>query len=255
MRRLLIAFPYYEKDRAQAMRLAKFICDLEPKFRDDVTLFFYARHDALPITPHEMMRYITTFPVQWGISSTKAEGHPAGCNAMAADLFRHAQARVDSGHWADVDSILLCEPDCVPCARDWIDQLRAEWDRARELSPVLVVGCFRNRGVDVPHVNGNALWSPRLATSIAVGMDCRGLGWDSAWSEQLTGRSYPTSMIVNLWRETNVPEDRMATSPFLPMLPYKPVLIHGVKDRSAELWAEKQTGVKFEGDYPLTPSK
>lgn len=245
MKRLALVIPFYDADREQAMRMAKFICDLEPKYRDDVFLCFVNRWDCPPIHPAEMMRFITTFRVEWFASTTKAEGHPAGPNAMAKDIFLEAQRLVDAQRWADVDALLLMEPDCVPVAKDWLDQLRAEWDRAQDTNKAVSVGCWRDRYVDVPHVNGNALWSTRLATAINVNMDCHGFGWDSAFSEQLRHRIYPTAMIVNLWREENVADSRFEKSPFLPQSAYRPVLAHGVKDDSARKYAEKMTGVKF----------
>lgn len=244
MKRLAIIIPFYADDRAQAMLMARFVCALEERYRSDTILCFVNRWDADPLYPHEMMRFITTFPVEFFSSTTKASGHPAGPNAMAKDIFHEALRRSNVGApWEDVDTILFMEPDCVPVAKDWIDQLRREWETQVDKKE-LVCGCYRYEGVDVPHVNGNALWTPRLAAHINVDLDCCGLGWDSAWAGQIGMRLFNTPLIENLFKETNVPESRMRENPFFPEN-ISPVLIHGVKDRSAIEYAEKMTGVKW----------
>lgn len=241
MKKLVIAIQFYDKDREAAMRLAKFIVDLEPKFRDDVELCFVSRFDAVPITPGEMMRFVRTVPISWYHTETRETGHPAGCNAMAREFFVEAIKRANNGEWANVDAILMLEPDCVPVARDWIDQLRAEWDNAR-YQPV-VVGCYRDEGVDVPHINGNALFSTRLADYVDLS-DVPGLGWDSAMFKLLfdghgSWTWAPTPLISNLFKETAVPHGRMAVNPFYKGILRPPVLIHGVKDESAWNYARK----------------
>ena len=242
MRRLVIVLPFYHSDREACMRMARYVCALEDKYRDDVELCFCNRWDTDPLHPGEMMRFVATFKVSWFPSTTKAEGHPKGCNAMARDIFHEALRRSNvGGPWEDVEALLFMEPDCVPVAKDWIDQLRAAWDRKDDHA--LVVGCYRDRDVDVPHVNGNALWSPRLAAHINIDVDCHGFGWDSALAEQIASRFCDTPLIANLFKETNVPESRMRNNPFNSF--GVPVLLHGVKDDSATKYAEKCTGVRF----------
>src|SRR5580658_2019132 len=178
MKRLVIALPYYSADRAAAFTLARFITDLEPKFRDDVELCFVSRFDSMPITPGEMMRFVTTFRVSWHHCEPGPVGHPHGANAMAREFFVEAIKRINGGEWAEVDAILFMEPDCVPVARDWIDQLIKEWQQER-WNDALVIGCYRDKNVDTPHINGNALWFPRLADHADL-TERAGLGWDSA---------------------------------------------------------------------------
>jgi hypothetical protein len=236
-----IVIPFSEGDREAAMRLAHFIAKIEPKRRDDVELCLVNRFDCERAGAAEIALLLPTFKVSTMNTTTKATGHPQGCNAMAEDIFTFALA---NKNWEDVDAILFMEPDCVPVARDWIDQLRAEWDdlnlhRDTDLS---VVGCFRSLGVDIPHVNGNALWNPRIAEWYDLKAK-PGLGWDSSVALEMSTDDYRnTELISNLFKETNMPEERMRVNPFSlgllnPARP--PVLIHGVKDESAWNYAKK----------------
>jgi hypothetical protein len=240
MKRAVISISYFDGDRVDAFKLARFIADLEPSYRPDVELCFVARHDAMPITPSEMTQFITTFPVSWMRTATEEVGHPKGSNAMAIDFFKESLHRVRDGSWGEVEAIIFIEPDCVPVAKDWINQLMREWMWAKTVCDVLALGCYRDKDVDVPHINGNAVWHPELARHIDFACDYTGKGWDSAIAPQLIGRKVHTSLIANLWKETNVAESRMARNPFTPEGTPPPVLIHGVKDDSAWNFARKQ---------------
>jgi len=242
MRKLILALPYYADDRAQAMRLAKYIVALESAYRDDCEICFVSRRDADPIYPHEMMRFVTTMPISWYHCEGTAVGHPAAPNEMAREFFVEAIRRVNDGQWATVDAILFMEPDCVPVARDWLNRLRAEWDAL--MAPGRCgLGCFRSENVDTPHLNGNAMWIPRLA-DYADMSDVPGLGWDSALGSKLVP-VVSTPLISNLWMETKVPTERIEVNPFHSDKMRRPVLVHGCKDRSVELHAEAMTGVPF----------
>ena len=230
MRKLILAIPYYADDRAQAMRLAKYIVALESAYRDDCEICFISRRDADPIFPHEMMRFVTTMPISWYHCEGTAVGHPAAPNEMAREFFVEAIRRVNDGQWATVDAILFMEPDCVPVARDWLNQLRAEWDAAQYFGAE-IVGCYREENVDFPHVNGNMMASPRLADHVDMA-DIPGLGWDSAIFKRWADAGKPwswraTPLISNLWMETKVPEERMRVNPFHADKGRPPCLIHG----------------------------
>ena len=107
MKRAVISISYFDGDRADAFKLARFIADLEPAYRPDVELCFVARHDAMPITPPEMTQFITTFPVSWMRTTTEEVGHPKGSNAMAIDFFKESLHRVRDGSWGEVEAIIF----------------------------------------------------------------------------------------------------------------------------------------------------
>ena len=248
MKKLVIALPFFDGDREQAEMLALVVDWIQAKSlipkRPNVEFCFVNKHGHSRINPAVMASLNFTFaPCTEFETVTAAEGHPKSGNAQAIDFFRESLRRVQTGQWKGVDAILWMEPDCVPVAHDWIDQLMHEWDYAITVAPALVVGCYRTENVDVPHVNGNALWHPELAKHIDLNVTMEGKGWDSALADQLKGRFVQTSLIANLWKETKVTDERMKANPFTPKGTPPPVLIHGVKDDSAWLFARRQLGI------------
>lgn len=150
--------------------------------------------------------------------------YPLGPNTVAFNLIREAAEGLE---WArGAKCILLMEPDCVPVARDWIDQLSDEWDRAAGMGK-LVLGHWRKEHGG--HVNGNLLFSPDLARKISIGRVPR-RPWDIAVAPLIEPICAKTGLIKNLYRRTSVSAEEMQT----PSCGNKPpVLIHGVRDQSA----------------------
>lgn len=238
--KLLIAIPYYNGDRDKALSLAGLITAIEPAFRDDVEICFVPRLDAIPPTPLEMKPLMRKFSsVHWYLTQSPDVGHPKGSNGQARDFFNEAQRRYFHGEWRHIEAILYLEPDSVPIARDWINQLMREWAFGKKYAQAYVVGCFRSEGVDVPHINGVALYAPDVAHRFDFSVTKGTLGWDSAMAEQFSQAWMKTSLISNLWKETNVPDERFQSNPFTPKGTPPPVLIHGVKDGSALNYAKK----------------
>ena len=224
---LLTIIPYHDESRAAAIRLANFL----PKPSCQSHLWMLARYDCRGITPSEIgtaeHKHTRTY---YSKSMSVGTGHPGGPNAMSFDLFGACNYRRHR-EWKDVDCLLLMEPDCVVISRTWADDLLNEWKSAKLANPeVIVVGCHRSAGVDVPHVNGNALWAMDTAQRVQL---CPTYdnppGWDSALASQIGSRYQSTPLINNLWRETNVKRDRMLKNPFSDD-PRTPVMIHGCPD-------------------------
>ena len=184
--RAIIVIPYYSADREAAFRLARFITELEPRYREDVEMMLVPRGDAIPPSPVELLALARRLPASWWQTSGMLVGHPAGSNEMAREIFAESYRRRRNGEWADVVGLIFVEPDCVPVDRDWINKLMAEYMFGRQHANALVVGCFRDVGVDVPHINGNAVYDPDVAHRCDFAVTNGGLGWDSAMAEQFS---------------------------------------------------------------------
>lgn len=236
MKNLIIALQYYEGDRAEALRLLRFIARVEHYHepgKRTAEILLVNRQDCPAIRRDEVDELGWKFTIRTMISPVIETGHPLACNCMAQYFFAQMLLRRQAGLHSDVDAVLLLEPDCVPVAADWLDQLRREWDFAKSLmSDPWVVGCYRDQAVDRPHVNGVALWTPDLAAKVDFAVNMTGLGWDSAIAPQLPGHWFKTSLISNLFKETNIPASRIMQNPFVPVGAPPPVLIHGCKDES-----------------------
>lgn len=227
---ILIALQFYNADRARAMRLARLIADIEPKFRDDVEMLFCARFD----TPQdsETIEYVRQkMGVRQFTTVTRWTGWPGGPNGMARDVLRE----IGNGQNARAEGVLMLEPDSVPVARDWIDQLMAEW-RGPEGAPceAYMMGAWRDSGPVGGHINGNCIVPPEIGSLVDLSRITEHYAWDCEISQQTRGYWKRTNLIRNLCQETNVSEARM-----LDGTSERPVLIHGVKDDSAYEIAKK----------------
>lgn len=219
---LLLCVQFWEGDKVAAFRLARFIADIEPRFRSDVELCFVARYDAHH--DHDTLKYVVNkMPVSFHTCSRKGEGWPAGPNAMAVDtLYMVAERRERP------EAALLMEPDCVPLARNWIDQLMAEW-QARPKHTVLM-GSWRDSGGPYGHINGNCMVVPDFVDRVDVSRVPPQLAWDCAAAPQVREKWHISGLFKNCFQSYNATEDGLRT-PEVGERP--PVVIHGYKDDSA----------------------
>ncbi len=233
MTRLVISVSYHESDKPQAERLLKLIADCEPRKRDDVEIHVCRRFDATPAT--DALIYVADkFKVSASTTRTPWTGWPAGPNAMAMDLLREADRRVKSGEWADVDGLLMLEPDVVPCVPTWIDEIRLAWLRTR-MDDRWMMGSWRNSGGEFGHINGNCVVVPDLASRIDLGVIGPELAWDCAIVGQTKHHWQVTGLIKNAFATRAATEYDMKT----PEVGYvRPAIYHGCKDESAISIAE-----------------
>ncbi len=227
--KFILALQFHEADKAKAMRLARFIADLEPFFRNDTEFLFVARFDCEH--DHDTIRYVNSkFRVNWITSYTKWTGWPAGPNAMARDTLEYLAAnRRDSG------GVLLFEPDCAPVSPSWITHLIEEWDRAR-FAERIIMGAWRPSGGADGHINGNCVLRPNIALQIGLDMIGPDLAWDCAIVPYVKNRWLATTLIKNCF------ESKDATGRDLfwnPIGQDAAVLVHGYKDDSAYNLAHK----------------
>lgn len=227
--RFVIVLQFWEGDRAQAMRLARFISDLEPVYRDDVLFVFSRRYDTTD--DFETVEYVgAKFATARITTQAHATGYPKSPNVMALDAIRYAP------RFLDAKCVLLLESDAIPVASDWITQLSEEWDRAITHQK-WVLGAWLPLSHPKGHINGNMLFHPKLAVHVDFG-EIPDKPWDIHYPDLFAPIWMQTGLILNLYRQIQVSEDRMRTPPCGTKLP---VLVHGVKDESAWKYAEKMT--------------
>lgn len=240
--KLALVLQFYPGDRDAAMRNAVRIADNEPEPRVDTEFVFAARFDTTP-DPRVVDYVRQKFPETSVFTSSRREtGWPAGPNALWADVMVNcANARFLRSQWIDVKAVLTFEADCVPVQKDWINQLSAEWDVAARKGK-FVVGCLMPppKFGPVGHINGNALFAPDLYQRIPAILGCSPVrGWDAVHAQAFQPHWYPTPLIQNYYRDREVSaEDIERVAPD----GRKCVLLHGVKDKSVEDYADKVLG-------------
>lgn len=232
--KMILCLQFWHGDRDRAMRLARFIADLEPSERKDVEFLFVARFDC--DHDHETIQYVQEKfeKVHWITTHTKWTGWPGGCNGMAHDTLE----------WLSVSRTivpaLLIEPDCVPVDKNWLARLLSESTRLFVGADKWLAGAWRNSGGPYGHVNGNCLIRPDIVKTLLplFGPD---LAWDCAIAPWVKSHWYFSTLIANRFQSVDATVADLHGANWYPghlhgtaeLDAFRPVLVHGFKDDSA----------------------
>jgi hypothetical protein len=177
--KFLIALQYWNGDRDAALRLVKFLADLEPKMCQLADFLLVYRFDAKP--PDQVMLDLSRkFKSYTYKSPGRATGWPDGCNGLWEGTMDWFYCMAVDKKIPAYKAIFCCEADGGPCRPDWIAAMSAEWDRVNEEKKVCVAGPLVKEPAE--HINGNCLLSGNLnflkwATRGPYRVHPRG-GWD-----------------------------------------------------------------------------
>ncbi len=225
--KFLLCLQFHEADKATAMRLARFIADLEPMMREDVEFVFVARFDCAH--DYETIDYVAQkFKVNWIATYPKWTGWPAGPNGMAKDTLGWI-----ADHRKDSPGALMIEPDCVPVKLDWLDRIISEWNLYQ--GEVAQMGAWRPSGGEHGHVNGNCVIHPHWAGSMSAAIT-EHLAWDCEIAPWVRHRWRKVALIRNCFESKNATAKDLFWAPIGELAP---ALVHGFKDDSAYNLARK----------------
>ncbi len=179
--KILIALQYWEGDRLQAEKLARFIADIEPAHSESADFLIVARFDSS--INREIVKHVSRKFNTYSFHCKRREtGWPAGCNGLWFGTMGWAHDMIEGRKVPHYKAILTFEADCVPLCRDWIARLVREWD---SLSGVYVAGALlpdKHAPGGVGHVNGNAMFSGELRFLKWISKDVNSVasrvGWD-----------------------------------------------------------------------------
>lgn len=122
---LAIALQFYDGDQDEATELARFMADLEPKYRDDVMLILASRFDG-QVNPgiRKTLAYCAKkFPCTYMRSDRQAKGYLEGSFGTWIGIAEKCYLRYSTGLWP-YHSVFFCEADGVPLRWDWIDEIK-----------------------------------------------------------------------------------------------------------------------------------
>lgn len=177
-RKILIALQYWNGDRTQALGLANFLADLEPRHSDLADFLFMCRFDS-SLHQQTVDHVARKFNVHTRVSRRRGTGWPDGCNELWFSVMEWAQSMIAAKKIPHYKAIFTCEADGAPIQRNWIERLSSEWDRVNTPKPVVMAGPLVNPG---PHINGNALMSGEINFLTWIGRRVGGVrpggGWD-----------------------------------------------------------------------------
>ncbi len=232
-RKLIVALQFWEGDKAKAMRLARFIADLEPKKNDLVDFAFVARFDEKH--DPDTIAYVSRKFNVWTLTGTRRTvGWPDGCNDLALDLLQQSAMRSrPRGVWANHKALYLIESDVMPVDRDWLRRISDEWDVAQEHDK-FVLGSWSPYHSPVGHINGNLLIAPDVVFKIKGLESCPfRAGWDAYFGPKFAPYWWKSVLLQNHYDyRTNIPPE-ILWSCVDGVTP--PAVVHGVKDNSAEM--------------------
>ncbi len=203
----LIALQFWEGDRNAAIRLAKYISDLERGRNDFADILLVNRFDCRPIERVDagLSRKFNLY--HWRTRS-RVEGWPAGCNAMWISTIEWVRSMSYGGKIPRYNFIFTCEADGAPIQRDWIVRLHQSWNQANSIRPVTIAGPIvgNPEGPVYPHVNGNCLVSGAqgdldwlLKTVPTIHPHC---GWDYGIRDELARRGWADTPDIKSYYNT-----------------------------------------------------
>ncbi len=236
-RKMVVALQFWEGDKARAMHLARLIADIEPAKNEQVDIAFVARFDAKH-DKETIAKVSEKFGVWELTGRRRGIGWPHGCNELALDLLQQSAERSKpGGPWAGYKALYLIESDVLPMCKNWLARLSDEWDVAQE-NGKFCVGAWCPFHSAVGHLNGNMIVAPDITLRI------KGLervppraGWDAYFAPKFSPHWHKSILLQNHYDyRSNIPPE-ILFSCVDGVTP--PAVVHGVKDRSAELQAQE----------------
>lgn len=199
---LAIALQFWAGDQEQALRLARFLADIEPEPRDDV-LFIFARANELEMSPALEAAELycgRKFPVIHVVSGRQGKGHLGGSYAIWAGTAEKCWQNFSTSRSWPWQHVFFIEHDGVPLARDWIDRI-ARAHAANLLLNKRVTGARMEACPCCPcHVNGSLVMDLRCWAERPTLWTCPpGKAWDCFHAETLLSEWGPNVPIVNLY--------------------------------------------------------
>jgi len=226
-RKILLAIQFWEGDKAQAMKVARLIADLEPRHSDRADFLFVSRFDCT----HDLdtIKYVSgKFNVRHHISRRRAVGWPFGPNELWFETMQYVyEHTIDGRRVGDYKAVLTFEADAFPLCPNWIPMLSDAWDETR---PANVVGALlRHPGL---HVNGNALFSCDTAFTYWLVRQLSGCtphgGWDYVLAPRFKEWGWKDCNLFRSWWQTPT----LARETYEQLLSQHVCFLHGVKDAS-----------------------
>jgi hypothetical protein len=219
-------------DTNEAMDLVKLCCELQREKRADGEFFLVYRKDCDRRLPKFFEQLAgMRFAVAKACESRNFDtGWPAGSNMLAASAMMEMSILRNQGV-CHHPAYLLFEPDCVPLAWDWIDQLSAEWDITQKEGKEAfghwnMPGSIREN----LHMNGNSVLSIDFFDKHGFLNGAATQGWDFFYRDMLIGVSRDSYAIQQYYAAPHITPEQLAG---VEKHGKRPALLHGIKDNSA----------------------
>jgi len=227
-RKILLALQFWDGDKAQAMRVARLIADLETRMSDRADFLFVSRFDC----PHDLdtIGYVARkFKVRHHVSRRRATGWPFGPNELWFETMQYAyEHTIDDKRIPEYKAVLTFEADALPLCPNWIPMLSDAFDQSQ---PACIVGALlKYPGL---HVNGNALFSCEQNFSHWISRQVTGCtphgGWDYVLAPRFKEWGWKDCALMRSWWKTPT----LQREQFEQLQAQGVAFLHGIKDGSA----------------------
>jgi hypothetical protein len=235
--KILLVLQFWKGDQKQAIKLAKFITDLQPGRCENADFLFVSRFDCAHDA--EVIRYVSRkFNTYHYVSKRRGTGWPNGCNDLWFGSMEWVKSMLEAKKIPAYKAVFTFESDGVPLAANWINQMSMAWDEAVAKAPTFVLGAYLT--APGPHINGNALFSchPGFLHWIVrqVGGAPPNAGWDYVlYRDFKRWGAYDLPGLKSYWGSKTFPE-----AAFQRELANGTFYVHGVKDDSLLNMARKK---------------
>lgn len=229
--RILLALQFWEGDKAQAMRVARLVADLEVRHSERVDFLFVSRFDCTQ--DMDTVKYVSSkFNTHTFINRhRRGSGWPFGCNDLWFGTMDHVYTERLARKMPDYKFILTFEADSCPLRRDWVLRLEEFWDNAR----VKVCGPMVPYGPPESghrHINGNTMLSGDMDflhwVSRKVGGCNPAGGWDWLLAPQFMKLGWANCPLMRShWRAPDATD-----AGIVKLQEHGVAFLHGVKDES-----------------------
>jgi hypothetical protein len=232
MKKLLLCLQVWEGDIEDGEKLLRLLADISGERRYKfVDLALIVRHDCRQFSTRLVQRMEEVFDKVWLRKCKRKEtGYPGGCNGLWHDVIQWS-SELHRSKSMDYAALLTTEADACPLAADWDSRLLAAWTNADKP----VAGCWLDSGKEFGHINGNAMFDPRIFDLHPKLLGCSAAyPWDIEQAEifkKLGWADIPE--IRSDWQLGTISAERLTE------LSKTVAWLHGVKDSSARDWAKK----------------
>lgn len=231
--KILVTVPFWSGDKTAAMRLARFIADIETAHCEWADFLFVARFDCQH-DPATVLHVSRRFNVFTHISGRREVGWPAGCNGLFFGTMEFFYHKMVAEKIPQYKAILICEADTIPLTRNWIETASREWDRVQKAKKIRIAGAMVGGGeFGRVHINGGC---------VMLSGDMKFLSWmikRGATYGAIAGWDWALADDFKAWGWANIPGMKSFWNrPTMSLFEVQAVtktgvfLLHGIKDDS-----------------------
>lgn len=239
MKKILIAIPFWEMDKEQAMLAATLIADLETRHSDKADLLFMSRFDCVPADKRVLDHVSRKFNTYSQVCKRRGTGWGHGSNELFFGIMDWVYSNTVAKKIPEYKSVLIFESDSCPLTPHWLTALHDAWDKSQSgakvvkiCGPLLAQPEHPQMPKGVSHINANAMYSADIKFLKTLARDIGGCspqgGYDWFLAPKFLKMGWADCpQIKSWWRSINL------TPALLDSLIHQGVvMMHGFKDNS-----------------------